>query len=74
MFVDPNFRARRPLRVVIFRRRGIIAALIRSIARAAERRSEARFRAQPVPDYLRADIGLPPAPPRWPDAGSLPPW
>ena len=58
------------LRAPIYRRQGIIASLVASLAGlAANRRLKQlsrRYRTAglpPVPDYLREDIGLPPLPP-----------
>jgi len=61
------------MRVPIYRRRGVIASLIGAIVSyRANRRlrwAAKRYRnyvAPEVPDHLRADIGLPPLPPRLP--------
>ena len=58
----------------VSRRPGLIAAIIATIANWVERRAEQRVRrprrpgrAPPVPDSLRADVGLPPLPQRLPD-------
>lgn len=57
----------------IYRRRGIIAAFATALAvHAANRRLRQiakrfrRGRAPDIPDHLRADLGLPPLPPRLP--------
>jgi hypothetical protein len=63
------------LRTPVYRRRGIIGSLIAdAIAAWSARRQLARITRQyraraieEVPDYLRADIGLPPLPKRLPN-------
>lgn len=62
-----------PRRTAIYRHEGIIASLVSAVVahlvdwrlrRKDRRRSGA---SPPVPDWLREDVGLPPAPPRFPD-------
>lgn len=62
------------LRVPVYRRRGVIASLIGALVafRANRRlrwaaRRHRSYRAPPIPDHLRADIGLPPQPQRLPN-------
>ena len=76
MFFDKNFRAGRPLpsditlRVSVYSRRGVVAALVAGFLKAWNRWQEKRELSRLadstrfLPDYLREDIGLPPAPPQ----------
>jgi hypothetical protein len=76
MFIDKDFRQNRPLpsditlRNPVYRREGIIAALIAGLATVRAKWQEAREISRLVnatrdlPDYIREDIGLPPAPPQ----------
>lgn len=61
----------------IYRREGVIASLVSAVVahlvdwrlrRKGRRRSGA---SPPVPDWLREDVGLPPAPPKLPDPWEL---
>jgi hypothetical protein len=75
MFIDKDFRSDRPLpsdislRNPIYRSRGIVASLFSRVAVAwGKWREEQELRrlaaeADHLPDRLREDIGLPPAPP-----------
>jgi hypothetical protein len=76
-----DYRYDRPLpsditmRTPVYRRRGVIASLIADAlaawsARRQLRRITRQYRGlspQPIPDYLREDIGLPPLPKRLPN-------
>lgn len=57
----------------IYRREGIVASLVSAVFaplvewRGRRRNGRRSGASPPVPDWLREDIGLPPAPPKFPD-------